>query len=170
MFLYCKRFYIRLYFFFLLILNKMYWYFTLLTKISQIVGITVITVIQFSGHNIHFPYYWLYNINNPCIFQFYHVTNITFITDFTHFALLVLPILQILPMSMTLLLLLLLSSYYWDCPYSTLTDVILYAKITFLSGIIFLIVIDMLWSSSYFFESSEKCHIAPYTKYHSHTW
>ena len=148
----------------------MYWYFTLLTKISQIVGITVITVIQFSGHNIHFPYYWLYNINNPCIFQFYHVTNITFITDFTHFALLVLPILQILPMSMTLPLLLLLSSYYWDCSYSTLTDVILYPKITFFSGIIFLIVIDMLWSSSYFLESSEKCHIAPYTKYHSHTW
>lgn len=152
----------------------MYRYFTLLTKISQIVGITVITVFQFSDHIIHYPYYWLYNINNQCIFEFYHVTNITFITDFTHlldfFALLVLPILQILPMSMTLPLLLLLSSYYWDYPYSTLTDVIFNPKTTFVIEIIFLIVINILWLSSYFFESSEKYHIAPYTKYHSHKW
>ena len=60
------------------------------------------------------------------------------------FALLVLPILQILPMSMTLPLLLLLSSYYWDYPYSTLTAVIFYPKTTFAIEIIFLIVIDML--------------------------
>ena len=121
--------------------------------------IAQISLISFSAHIIHYPYYWYYtHIINLYITEFYHVTDITWFYTCMLLEFLVLIVLLILLTSVTLPILLFLSSCHWYSPLNTLTDVILYSKISRAVEIIVVIITDTLLSSCYFWvpiETSE---------------
>lgn len=118
--------------------------------------IAKISLIRFSAHIIHYPYYLYYtHIINLYITEFCHVTDITWFYTCTLLEFLVLIVLLILLASVTLAILLLLSSCHWHSPLNTLTDVILYTKISRAVEIIVVIITDTLWLSCYFWVPRE---------------